>query len=312
VRRTPAATAKVRDELAHVPITRTCDRRAELAALLRAAGMLQLSGNGRLAVEVEVGDAVVARRVVSAMHDAFGGARARILEPGRRRPRPRLVVRADDIERTTLHRMKAIDVNGRPRVGIDSSLVARRCCAAAYLRGAFLARGSVGAPQADAHLEVRAGDERTGRDIASLLLRVGCHARLRRHRGAWTAYVKDAESVGRALTVMGSHRAYLAREEASVWKAVRGRAARLANADAANARRIARSSVAQLAAIESLAEDVGLDALSPVLREIVTLRLLHPDASIEDLGRLCLPPISKGAAAGRLRRIEEIAHGARG
>lgn len=306
--RRASATGPVREELAHVAVPKACDRRAEMAALLRASGTLHLLGRGRCAVEIEAEHPAVARRVVAALHELLGGrTEVRMVEPGRGHPRLRLVVRAEEADPARLVAAGVLARNGRPPDGVPRAVVSRRCCAGAYLRGAFLARGAVAPPRGAAHLEVRAPDERTATDLASLLGRLGARAKVRMHRGLWTAYAKDGESVGRALAAMGAHRAYLLWEEGAVWKSVRGRASRLANADAANARRIARSSAAQLAAIEAVAEHVGIAALPPALREIIRLRRAHPEASIEDLGALCDPPVSKGAAAGRLRRVEEIA-----
>jgi hypothetical protein len=279
-----------------------------MAALLRASGTLHLLGRGRCAVEIQAEHPAVARRVVTALQELLGSKTdVRMIEPGRGHPRPRLIVRAEEAGLARLVSSGVLGRNGRPPDGIPRPLVPRRCCASAYLRGAFLARGAVAPPRGAAHLEVRTSDRRTANDLTSLLGRLGARAKVRRHRGVWTAYVKDGESVGRALVAMGAHRAYLSWEEGAVWKSVRGRASRLANADAANAARTARSSAAQLAAIKAVAEHLGIAALPPALREIARLRGAHPEASIEDLGALCDPPVSKGAAAGRLRRVGEIA-----
>ncbi|MBI4729681.1 MAG: DNA-binding protein WhiA [Acidobacteria bacterium] len=302
------ATATVRDELAHVGPGRLCDRRAEAAALLRSVGSIHLAPGRLVAVEVEVERAAAARRALGLLQGLAGrGIGVLLHEPGRGRPRARFAIRAPGVPVERLVAGGVLDPGGRPPRGIPREMTGRRCCRAAYLRGAFLARGSVSAPRSAAHLEIRAPDRETASGIARLLGSAGARASVRRHRGMWTAYAKDVASVGAALAFMGAHRAALAWEEGLVWKSVRAQAARLANADAANAGRIARAAVAQRAAIEAIEEGPGLASLVPGLREAARLRLAHPQASLEELGRLCRPPVSKGAVAGRMRKLERLA-----
>jgi DNA-binding protein WhiA len=139
-----------------------------------------------------------------------------------------------------------------------------------------------------------------------LLGRIEVDARVREHRG-WAAYVKRVEAVGTVLAAVGAHDAYLRWESGAVLKGVHVEAARLANADAANARRLARAAVRHLDAIDALEASRGLEALPRALREVAEVRRAHPQASLDELARLCDPPISKAAAADRLRRLEILA-----
>jgi hypothetical protein len=297
------ATGVVRDELVQVRAGRACDRRAELAGLLRSAGTFHVLPGGRYALEAMSEHAGVARRIYEALSEALGArGEVRLLEPGRGHPRQRYAVRAEGLSLQRLVEAGILDEAGAPGGTVPRRLVAKRCCAGAYLRGAFLARGSVADPRHNAHLEIRASSETGARDLAALLDRVGARARHRAHRG-WAAYCKGSAEVGSVLAAMGAHEAYLSWEAGSVWKSVHVQVSRLANADAGNARRLARAAVSQIGAIEALDEAVGLRALSPGLREVAELRRAHPDASLEELGRLCSPPIGKAGTADRLRRL---------
>jgi hypothetical protein len=302
------ATAAVRDELVRVRATKACDRRAELAALLRGAGSLQVQGGGRFALEASSEHAGVARRLYEALAQALGArGEVRLVEPGRGHPHQRYMVRADALSLQRLVEAGILDESGAPSPRIPRRLVAKRCCVGAYLRGAFLARGSVSDPRGSAHLEVRATDEEAARDLAWLLGQAEVSGHVREHRG-WAAYVKGVEPVGTALAAMGAHDAYLAWEAGSVLKEVHVEASRLANADAANAKRLARAAVTQLAAIDEVEELHGLAALPRALREAADLRRAHPEASLDELSHLCEPPITKGALADRMRRIVALAH----
>ena len=300
-----AATAAVRDELVQVRAGRACDRRAELAGLLRSSGSFHVLGAGNYALEASSEHPGVARRIYEALQQALGmRGSVFLLEPGRGHPKKRYMVRAEGLSLQRLVEAGILDERGVPGRGVPRRLVAKRCCAAAYLRGAFLARGSVSDPRRAAHLEVRASDERDAADLAAVLTHVGAPSRTRAHRG-WAAYCKGTVGIGAALAAMGAHDAYLAWEAGSVWKTVHVEAARLANADTANARRLARAAVTQLKAIDELEQTHGLRALPGALREVAELRRAYPDASLEELGRFC--GITKAAAADRIRRLVRMA-----
>ena len=302
-----SATDIVRDELIRVRAGNDHDRRAELAGLLRASGTLQMRGGGGLALEAVTEHAGVARRLVEAVREAIGGiGEVRLVEPGKGHPRQRYLVHVEEVGMQRLVEAGLLDEGGVPTAVVPRRLVAKRCCAAAYLRGAFLARGSVNGPAAPAHLEIRADSEAGADDVAALLVRVGAQAQVREHRG-FAAYVKRVEDVGRILAAMGAHDAYLRLESGSVLKEVHVQASRLANADAANARRTAGAAIRHLAAIDRLDRAGVLERLPSGLREIAALRRARPGASIEELGRACRPRISKPAAAGRLRRLVQLA-----
>ena len=298
---------RVKAELARHRAPRACCRRAELAALLRSAGTFHILGRGRFALEVEVEDAGIARKVYTGLTAGFAShAEIRILEPGRARPRQHLVIRVEEAELGPFSAAGVLDRSGRIRPGVPARLVARRCCAGAYLRGAFLAHGSVSEPRAAVHAEIRVPDRRTAVGITALGDRIGAAVRIRDHRGAFAVYAKDGASVGRLLAAMGAHDGYLEWEQGSVWKAVRGEANRLANCDQANARRTARAATEQRIWAERALAVFGQRGLPPALHEVAELRLAHPGASLEELGRLCLPPITKPAVADRLRRLGRL------
>lgn len=302
-----AATASVRAELAHVRATKDCDRRAELAGLLRAAGTLEVLGGGRLALVAVSEDPAVARRIYEGLHATLGAkAQLRIVEPGRGHPRQRYAVRAEGVGLQRLVEAGVLDEEGAPGERVPSRLVSKRCDAGAYLRGAFLARGSVSDPTKAAHLEVRTDGQPAAEDLAGLMERVGAPARTRAHRGGFSAYVKTVGGVGTLLAAMGAHEAYLQWEDRGVWKEVHATASRLANADAANARRLGRAAAAQLAAIDEAEAAVGLQNLPAALREVAELRRANPDASLQELGQFCSPPVGKAGVADRFRRLSLI------
>jgi len=300
-------TNRVKAELTHIAAPRACCRRAELAALLRSAGTFHILGRGRFALEVDVADAGIARKAYAGLTAGFASpAEVRVVEPGRARPRQRVVVRVEEAYLEPFIDAGVLDRSGRLRSGVPQRLVSRRCCSGAYLRGAFLAHGSVSEPNAPVHIEIRTPDAETADGVRALATKLGAGARVREHRGGHAVYAKDGASVGRILAAMGGHAGYLEWEQGSVWKSVRGEANRLANGDAANARRTARAAAEQRAWAEEAFATIGESRLPIAIREIASLRMSHPEASLEELGRLCTPPVTKPAVADRLRRLGRL------
>lgn len=294
------ATNTVREELIAVHATRSCDARAEAAGLLRSAGGLHLRPGGTFAFEASHAHPGVARRLHEACTTLELGHpdEPRLEQPGQGHPQPRYVVHVEPVGRQRLAAAGILNRDGLPDPRIPRELVAKVCCVGAYLRGAFLTRGSVSDPKTPPHLELRADTMEAAVALGRLLERAGVHALIREHHG-FAAAVKDHAGVVATFAAIGAHSSAMLREDASIWKSLHNEANRLSNADAGNARRHARAVTTQLAAIEAL-DGVALPA---ALGEIAALRVADPDASLSELAARCDPPITRGAAADRLRRL---------
>lgn len=295
---------RVKAELAHLRAPRECCRRAELVAFVRAAGSLHILPGERFALEVEAGDAAVARAVYQTLATLGADPEIRLHSPGRARPRERYHVRVVSADRSLFTRAGAIAADGLPARGVPRGVSARRCCAGAYLRAAFVAHGTVSQPRTPAHLEIGAADADTAAGLARLAERVGAHVGIRSGERIGV-YTKDVGSVGALLAAMGAHRGVLEWEAGGVWSTVRGEANRLANCDQANVQRTVRASLAQRDAIRRLDAGERLHRLPPALRDAARARLEHPDASLEELARLL--GVTKSAVADRLRRLVSLA-----
>ena len=185
-------------------------------------------------------------------------------------------------------------------------VVARTCCRAAYLRGAFLAAGSASGPR-NAHLELRAADTEAARFLADLAASEGFALGVHERESHALAYAKGTETIGELLAFLGAHESALALGEEAVVSATRARANRLANADHANIVRTSRAADAQLRAIRRLEREGRLDELAPELREVARLRVRHPTLSLRELARRCSPPATKAATHRRLAKLQRLA-----
>ena len=302
-----ALTGVVKDELARLPVVKPCCRKAEMAAMLRFAGGLHLI-SGRLAVEAELDTGAAARRLRREIGEVYGYATdVAVLAPGGLRRATRYLVRVlrdgDNLARQT----GLVDGRGRPVRGLPAQLVSGPTCdAAAAWRGAFIAHGSLTEPGRSAALEVTCPGPESALALAGAARRLGIPAKARDVRGVDRVVIRDGDAIGALLTRIGAHDSVLAWEERRVRREVRATANRLANFDDANLRRSARAAVAAGARVQRALEILGEDAPDHLL-SAGRLRVEHSQASLEELGALADPPLTKDAIAGRIRRLLSLA-----
>ncbi|HET9900738.1 MAG TPA: DNA-binding protein WhiA, partial [Actinomycetes bacterium] len=180
------------------------------------------------------------------------------------------------------------------------------CDAEAAWRGAFLAHGSLTEPGRSSALEVTCPGPEAALALVGAARRLGVHAKAREVRGVDRVVVRDGDAIGALLTRLGAHESVLAWEERRMRREVRATANRLANFDDANLRRSARAAVAAGARVARALEILG-DDLPNHLAQAGKLRLEHRQASLEELGQLADPPMTKDAIAGRIRRLLALA-----
>jgi DNA-binding protein WhiA len=180
------------------------------------------------------------------------------------------------------------------------------CCAVAAWRGAFMAHGSLTEPGRSCALEVTCPGPESALALVGAARRISVAAKAREVRGVDRVVVKDGDAIAHLLTRLGAHASVLSWEERRVRREVRATANRLANFDDANLRRSARAAVAAAARVTRALEILGDDAPKH-LTSAGALRLEHRQASLEELGALADPPLTKDAIAGRIRRLLALA-----
>ncbi len=302
-----AMTAAVKDELSRVDVPKPCCRKAEMAAMLRFSGGLHIIG-GRVVVEAELDTGAVARRLRREIAEVYGyPSEIHVLASGGLRKGSHYIVRVVRDGESLARQTGLLDMRGRPVRGLPSHVVsASVCCAVAAWRGAFLAHGSLTEPGRSCALEVSCPGPEAALALVGAARRMGILAKAREVRGVDRVVVKDGDAIGAVLTRLGAHASVLTWEERRVRREVRATANRLANFDDANLRRSARAAVAAAARVTRALEILGADAP----HHLVTagqLRLEHRQASLEELGALADPPLTKDAIAGRIRRLLALA-----
>jgi cell division protein WhiA len=302
-----ALTALVKDELSRLAVTKPCCRKAEVSAMLRFAGGLHIVG-GRIVVEAELDTAAAARRLRRDIAEVFGHTSdIVVLAPGGLRRASRYVVRVVREGESLARQTGLLDGRGRPVRGLPPQVVSGATCdAEAAWRGAFLAHGSLTEPGRSSALEVTCPGPEAALALVGAARRLGIASKARDVRGVDRVVIRDGDTIGAMLTRLGAHDTVLAWEERRMRREVRATANRLANFDDANLRRSARAAVAAGSRVERAMEILGED-VPEHLRAAGELRLKHKQASLEELGQLADPPMTKDAVAGRIRRLLAMA-----
>ncbi len=298
-----ALTAQVKDELANLPVERTSLRKAEVSAMLRFAGGLHII-SGRIVIEAELDTGAAARRLRQFISQVYGHTSdVVVVSGGGLRRGTRYVVRVVRDGESLARQTGLLDGRGRPVRGLPSQVVSAGVGEAeAAWRGAFLAHGSLTEPGRSAALEVTCPGPEAALALVGAARRLGIPAKAREVRGVDRVVIRDGDAIGAMLTRLGAHDAVMVWEERRMRREVRGTANRLANFDDANLRRSARAAVAAGARVERAFEILG-DEVPDHLRQAGRLRLEHKQASLEELGQLADPPLTKDAVAGRIRRL---------
>ena len=185
-------------------------------------------------------------------------------------------------------------------------------CQVAFLRGAFLAGGSVTDPEKGYHLELATSHYHVGREVPALLREVGFSPKDATRKGNYITYFKQSDHIEDFLTKIGAPVSAMAVMTAKLERNLRSSVNRRVNCDAANLDKAVAAAQSQIEAIRRLEQAGALAAQSARLRETARLRLDHPELTLSELAGLCDPPVSKSALNHRLRRLVELSRSGQG
>jgi len=190
---------------------------------------------------------------------------------------------------------------------VNFGVIEEECDRVSFLRGAFLAGGSVTDPEKRYHLELATPHHAVSRESYSVLLELGFTARETQRGGNHLLYFKQADVIADFFTALGAPSTAMGVMTAKVEKEMRNTITRQINCDSANADKVVSAAQEQLDAIRRIAKEVGLDALSEPLRDAALLRITNPAASLSDLAQLSYPKVTKSCLSHRLHKLMELA-----
>jgi DNA-binding protein WhiA len=286
----------------------TCCNKAELTALIRMNGSLQFGGQ-RFVLDVSTENAAIARRIYSLVKKIFQlHAELLVRKKMRLKKNNVYIVRIPQKAREILEEL-GIMVEGTFHYGISPDIVKDECCKRAYLRGAFLAGGSVNHPEASSyHLEIFSSYQEHCEALVDLANTFGLNARCIERKKGHIMYIKEGEKIAEFLRIIEAHQALFFFEDVRIVKEMKNSANRLNNCDMANLNKTVSAAMQQIENIMLIDKHLGIENLPERLREVAELRLKHRDMNLAELGEM-VPSgkVSKSGINHRLRKINEIA-----
>ncbi|MED4907726.1 DNA-binding protein WhiA [Brevibacillus centrosporus] len=286
-----------------------CCSKAELSALIRMNGSLQF-GAGRFVLDVTTENAAIARRIYTLIKRLFQiHAELLVRKKMRLKKNNVYIVRIPNKANEILQDLGIMDSSLSFLSGVAPDIVKKSCCRAAYLRGAFLAGGSVNHPEASSyHLEIFTAYQDFCEALTKIANRYKLNAKCIERKKGYVLYIKEGEKITEFLSLIGAHQALLYFEDVRIVKDMRNSVNRLHNCEIANINKTVNAATQQLENIQLIDQEMGLENLPKRLREVAELRMAHPDINLKELGEM-LPSgvVSKSGVNHRLRKINEIA-----
>jgi hypothetical protein len=302
--------SEVRQELvAESPKALHC-RIAMLAGIISIDGKLKKEDHDILSIRMEQDELVEA--AVRLMRQIFGFTDEAIRLVPRSSSGARLRIEDEENCRKVLQTLKLMPESegceGTDRLlHADDIVISKQCCRGSFLKGAYLAAGSVSDPQAAYQLEIVSGRSSVTRQLLKILEGFDVQAKTTLRKGREVVYIKDADSISEVLGQMGAGSAMMHLLNVRIEKDLRNNINREVNCEAANITKTTMAAQKSLADIRIIEEKMGIDALPPDLMEIARLRLDNPDLSLLELGELLTPPLGKSGVNHRLNKIRKIA-----
>lgn len=282
--------------------------KAELAALIRMNGAVSLI-NRQFVLNIQTENAAIARRIFSLLKDHYQVTSELLVRRKMKLKKNNVyIVRLKQETQPILTDLEIMD-NLMFNTRVSSEIMGNEQKMRSYLRGAFLAGGSVNNPETSRyHLEIYSMYEDQCVDLCEMLQFYGLNGRISERRNGFITYLKGAEEIADFLVLIGATNAMLKFEDVRIVRDLRNSVNRLMNCENANMNKTADAAKRQIQNIELIAKKVGLEALPEKLREVAELRVEHPEISLKELGEM-LPSgaISKSGINHRMRKINEFA-----
>ncbi|MEW4275677.1 DNA-binding protein WhiA [Priestia megaterium] len=300
--------SETKKELTNLEV-KDCCAKAELSALIRMNGSLSFS-NKKSTVDVQTENAAIARRIYVLLKKNYDVSVELLVRKKMRLKKNNVyIVRLVEKTRMLLEDLKIVEEGFTFTHRISSELVQKKCCKRSYLRGAFLAGGSINNPETSSyHLEIFSLYEEHNEALCNLMNEFQLNSKTLERKKGYINYLKEAEKITEFLNIIGAHNALLRFEDVRIVRDMRNSVNRLVNCETANLNKTIGAAIRQVENIRYIDETAGLDILPEKLREIARLRVEYQDVTLKELGEMVSGgQISKSGINHRLRKIDQIA-----
>lgn len=288
---------------------------AELAAAIRFNGAIEDDGQGQVNIRVVTENAAFARRVYSSIKKICGIYPGVVIRKSRKLKKHVSYILVLKSTTETGRLLDLLDIKMVGKAGAlkpvlligRSKIIKKSCCRKAFLRGAFLAAGSISDPEKTYHLEIGTHSRELAEDLNIIMNHHKLNAKIIMRKGSHVNYLKEGENIADFLNITGAHTALMEFENIRIMKDMRNSVNRIVNCETANLEKTVNASLRQVENIKLIEEKIGFDKIPENLREIAELRLEYSEASLQELGQLLARPLGKSGVNHRLRKLDEIA-----
>lgn len=308
-----------KNELSKLDMENACCTLAELSALVRMCGTIQISGSERLNLKFSTENASIARRIFSILKKSYSVDIEVMVRRNRQLKKNNnylIAILDDKVSKQILLDVAFVKEDKMnifsPDYKIQKDIIKKRCCKMCYIRGSFLGGGSISNPEKTYHLEMVTNNREHAEDLSGIINSFGLNSKIVLRKENYIVYLKEGEQIVDILNIMGAHQALLELEDVRVLKDVRNNINRIVNCETANLSKTISASLRQINDIKCIEEGMGLAGLPENLRELARLRIDNPDASLKELGTMLSNPVGKSGVNHRFRKIGEIAEELRG
>ena len=282
---------KIKEELAqHYAKARHCNL-AELSALVHMSGSFEKDGYGRCILKLHTENDGVARKCFTLLGKTFNISTD-------------IAIRRNTAKGSCSYYIRA---KGEELLAVENVIVQAVCCKRAYIRGAFIASGSMSDPDKSYHFEIVCGTLKQAEYLRNMINSFEMDAKIVKRKKSYVVYLKEGSQIVDILNIMEAHVALLELENVRIMKEMRNTVNRKVNCETANINKTVSASVRQMEDIIYIRDNIGFDKLPDGLKDVALTRLTYPDATLKELGGLLENPIGKSGVNHRLRKLSEIA-----
>lgn len=285
---------------------------AEIAAIISMCGKVTIDSRDRYAVKVRTENISVARKCFTLLRKTFNIEAESLvtINKGKGNITYTVVIKQHEEAMKVLQAARLVDGDGEVSEEFSTSrnlIVHKSCCKRAFLRGAFLASGSMSHPEKSYHIEMVCASQKKAEQIQKLINSFGLDAKVILRKKSYVVYLKEGSQIVDLLNIMEAPIALMEMENVRILKEMRNSVNRQVNCETANINKTVSAATKQAEDIRLIEKTVGLDNLPEGLQEIAELRLSYPDATLKELGDLLTEPLGKSGVNHRLRKLSELA-----
>lgn len=310
--------SKVKEELAgHISNAQHC-RIAEIAAIISMCGNVAIDVNEKYSIKVRTETESTAIKFKTLLWKTFHiDTKITVRANAYSKNLQTYTISVKDHEEAmkVLQAAKLIDDLGEIGENLsikNNVIIMKDCCKRAFIRGAFMAAGSINDPNKSYHFEIKCNNNKKSEQLINLLDNFNIDAKMVARKGSFVVYIKEGEGIVDVLNVMEAPVALMEMENIRILKGMSNYYNRQVNCETANIKKTVTTAYRQIEDINFIIENKGIGYLPDKLQNIATVRVENPDASLQELGQLLTPPLGKSGVNHRLRKICQIADELRG